>query len=285
MADLLQCHYATYNNSVYDTGNDNETFKIILTTVSIVITVFVILANSMLIFGLYKINKKLTLSNKLFVYLSFIDVLMVTASFVNSNLIHFIINPTCDMIFYLVTATITFNLLSFQIFWTISTIRYLSIKKPLLQINVWFVNLALLLEVLFAFVFGFCHILSVKMSSFFNVIVLMCIFLFYALSFPFVITLNMKACYSLKLCQRRSKNWEIDSSGIDTSTTSKRKQEAAKTLVMISFSYSICNLPLLLLSIINTVGIITGKSFALHVTEIMNFLSWFMLLNLSLIHI
>ena len=115
--------------------NDLESTKSGTTALSTTVTLYVIVANTMLIYSLLKIHKNLTLPKKLFVGLSCVDVVLVISTFIVTIIFYYGDYLQHETITALKPMTISLGLLSFEILCTISTHRYLSIKKPLLQIN------------------------------------------------------------------------------------------------------------------------------------------------------
>ena len=97
--------------------------------------IFVITSNLMLIYGFYKTSRPFTITTKLFIYLSMVDIALVSCYVMDSGVVisgglvtrfHFI------LFFAAVYAILVIDLF---IFWTISFLRFLSIYKPMYRIN------------------------------------------------------------------------------------------------------------------------------------------------------
>jgi len=278
-----QYNFKDFNKSQFSLGKNLDIMESSspgLTALSISITLYVMMSNIMLIYGLYKTNRKLTLTKKLFVYLSCVDLILIIVSFIITTVIYYGNNLSYNIRFAFTSISMSLGLLSFEIFWTISTIRYLSIKKPLLQINTLFVNLALTLEFLLVVLFGNFHFISTRQTNATSLMVMnVLLTIVYTIGLPFVLTLNMKACSILRFCRKKVDNGNFSSSN-GTDPIVKRKRKAAKTLFIISIFYLICNLPLILFTSWKTLEEILGNYvFSPQHFKWMSYILWVMLVN------
>jgi len=242
------------------------------------------ISNIMLIYGLYKTNRKLTLTKKLFVYLSCVDLILIIVSFAITTAIYYGNSLSYDILIALTSTSISLGLLSFEIFWTICYIRYLSIKKPFLQINGLYATLALLLELLCTISYGIAYFISTKQRNIKSMMALNVFMLsVYLFGLPFVLTLNLKACKTLHFCRTQSIGTssnieEIVNNGMNPAA--KYKENAAKTLFIVSIFYLICNLPLSLFTFLKTLEEALGKfTLSPNHVEYRNYILWVMLIN------
>ena len=119
----------------YDVSDSDERNVIFVkSTLSIfmIVAVMIILVNVALIYALYKTNRPLSITSKLFIYLSTVDILSVTASILIAIATYFIILP-CLVTYIANLLVITLLHIGLVTFDTISILRYLSIKRPFNQ--------------------------------------------------------------------------------------------------------------------------------------------------------
>ena len=214
---------------------------------------FVLVANSMLIFGFYKTSRPFTIVTKLFIYLSICEVVQILClTFVSVAMTmelsrgfsledhwykfcHFIIYPSV--------------LMASLIFWTISFLRFLSIYKPMYRVKTQTVHKILMVELLI------CFLLAI-------LIVLVYIFTreetaqqIVALGLPFVLifmnlTLNLLSLILL----RRSTNSKARKATDNVSNNTmviKQKKTALKTLLLITIVQVACISPYAILTLIS----------------------------------
>jgi len=114
--------------------------------------IFVLVSNTMLIIGLFKTNKSLPISQKLFIYLSLVDILTSVLNLVRKT-IFFAENP-CQIINLLRDFIFLVVLLSSMFFLNICFLRYWSIKEPLKPVSNTTVYAVIGLELTFFLISG-----------------------------------------------------------------------------------------------------------------------------------
>jgi len=103
-------------------------------TISVISSAFVSLSNVILIIGMLKVNKTLSLTNKLFIYLSVVDILSVTTSPFN-----FYFTQNTSIPCWLISLEIAFEIfiraMGVMVVFLISALRLLSIWKPFYRVG------------------------------------------------------------------------------------------------------------------------------------------------------
>jgi len=123
----------TYQNiTIYKLDDDLKHYSFV---VGLVVTVFVFVSNTMLIYGLYKTNKKLSLIKKLFIYLSIIDIVTSCIEVITFIVEFYSENISCTVALAIISILYGLNGISFELLFNISVLRYLSIIRPFLRIR------------------------------------------------------------------------------------------------------------------------------------------------------
>jgi len=101
---------------------------------TVLVSTYVVISNLMLIYGLLRVSKgDLSISKKLFIYLSVVDLLSTISTLL--PLVFMTYNLPCMSIRMTYSAAATLEFLDLMVLDTICTLRYLSVKKPLLPIS------------------------------------------------------------------------------------------------------------------------------------------------------
>ena len=202
----------TYNNNTYINNNNNThntntynqqqttNYQLILQSITykshiILITTFtfVVITNTMLIFGFYKTSKKphaqqqrphLSTTTKLFIYLSIIEMALVgvmvpTMFTLNKQGVHVAFNVTAYTAMYLL------SFIELVTLSTISFLRFVSIFKPLCRVESRYIVRALVLE------FCLCFVL---VSALFSTVILL------DFTIDEVLRFNSKIAAGLQFC-------------------------------------------------------------------------------------
>jgi len=141
------------NRSEADQGSNY--MKHIISIIAIVVMAFSLISNTSLIYILYKDCRPLSITKKLFIYLSIVDLL--AALVMETGKVYVVYAPqhtTCPFMNKLFAFGNFLTAYSIIIFGTISILRFLSIKKPLFQITNRLVYAILLVEVLLSISIG-----------------------------------------------------------------------------------------------------------------------------------
>ena len=112
----------------------NHTFGVFMTLYGTTFT-FVLTSNFMLIYGFYKTSRPFTIITKLFIHLSISEEMFILSMLF--NMIVSQINGVVIRLHYIIFFAILYLtlMISLFIFWTISFLRFLSIYKPMYQIE------------------------------------------------------------------------------------------------------------------------------------------------------
>jgi len=230
--------------------------------VSLTVTVFVLVSNTMLVYGLYKTNKQLSLTKRLFIYLSTVDILATCIGVVSLTIIFYTKNISCLGNVILASIANGLNLFSFEIFLNISILRYLSVIRPFSQIQTSHQRGILLLELI-----GACSISTAYFFIMKNVTLKSSASIQFATGGVFLIwigaisTINVlayKAIHHMLKKRNNRKNKKMDEISmkqhdsrqltvvLNTSPNEndQRKKAAVVTLIIITVSYLVCNLPI-----------------------------------------
>ena len=204
--------------------------------------VFVLTSNLMLIYGFYKTSRPFKIITKLFIYLSICDtalMMIVVLNFIGS-----MSNYPLHKILSLVSIY-SVCLMGLLIFWTISVFRFISIFKPMYQINTRKVNIFLLVEVLI------CLFTAIVIFFVYNSMTaarLESINLYVSIGIQLaMIFMNLSLNISSLIVLRRSTNLKARQKGdnvLGNPMVVKRKKMALNTLLLITIVQLVCNLPL-----------------------------------------
>ena len=223
--------------------------------------IFVITSNLMLIYGFYKTSRPFTITTKLFIYLSMVDIVLVSCYVMNSGIVisgglvtrfHFI------LFFAAVYAILVIDLF---IFWTISFLRFLSIYKPMYRINTESIYKILFLEVFISLLLAAGTVLAYylwdstidELSRVNGKVVT-------ALNYAMIVV-NLSLNVSSLILLRRSTNSKSQQKGdsvLGNRMVINRKKMALNTLLLITIVQFVFTLPATCLSFI-------GLQFLLHI--------------------
>ena len=234
-------------------GNETSTFERIKETVShemfilySVTLAFVLVTNSMLIYGFHKTSRPFTIVTKLFIYLSISEVAMVTCIFADS----IVLNSKTYSILKLITSNLfisTFMYNDILVFWTISSLRLLSIYKPMCRVKTRTITRILVVELLTSFSFtatlsGIYIALELKFDSVIELMKNLRLG-----TFLVTILINLSLNMSSLILLRRSTNLKAQEATDNVSNNTmviKQKKKATTTLLFITIFQLICNLPI-----------------------------------------
>ena len=227
---------------------------------SIAISIFVLLSNSMLIYGLYRTTKRpMSTTKKLFIYLSCTDLLTTLSGQTRHILSYYIKN--CIVLLLLNSASNSFFCLGITIFFTISILRYLSLRNPFNSVGNRRMNFILLVEIVFSILIGFSNIFLINVNAE-RFIIFMHVFvsITYFMVVLSLLVLNLLSYITLRSNIKRGVTTTSDNNGSRNSNSqsthdetvndsgnqsmkNKRKRNAVNTLIVISIFYLLCNLP------------------------------------------
>ena len=231
------------NNTTINNKSSNQsriaTDIIIYFSASIIISLFSTMANFGLIIGLKKTNKKLTLSQKLYIYLSLTDgiVALIMPYYPSLEMLSI---TDCRTGGFGTTISMYGQVTSFGTFITISYLRNLAIRKPFYMIPKVTVYSTLVCWNLFAALMALRTFFTYKMSYSSQTLFYthwLCVGLGTAL---FVIVASILNLWSKKILETRS---GVYSSEIELQQQ-KRNKTAVKILNIILAIYAVCMLPL-----------------------------------------
>ena len=242
------------NNNTYSMGNiqqqsAKEISKTIITPYCLLI-LFMLTTNLMLIYGFYKTSRPFTITTKLFIYLSVVDIAMTLFKtfYAMQGFLNFKV-PCLVVLLVVVLMEFTY-IYGLCIFATISFLRYHSIKKPLQSINSSRLIIVLVVQGIF------CGLLtsSLLVMIYLNVESKTRMQAFYFLpisqflAVAFVLIVNIMSYRKLKAMKRMTKFSESVQS---RSTQRQRKMSEANTcLLYITAFYLMCPLPMFALSLL-----------------------------------
>ena len=210
--------------------------------------IFVLTTNLMLIYGFYKTSRPFTIITKLFIYLSVVDIIYTIIAikvyiFSRTEFVNHKLFPALAM-----ALLISIFVLEMLIFWTISSLRFLSIYKPMYRVKSAKVYIVLLIELLSSFLIAIAILwiynLTIQVITITLIVsvVLQLVMLFMNL------ILNMSSLIILT----RSTNMKTQQKGdcvLANQMSIMRKKKALNTLLLIILVHLICTIPLTLLYI------------------------------------
>ena len=171
MADQTRCvihnfQQAYSKNQTIDATNNSD-IKIYIVALSMFILPFVVVTNSLLIWGLRKTtsNKPMTITKRLFIYLSCVDIAATFFGILNMLLMFYLEGAPCSITFVLTLFSRIVNRLAYEILLTISFLRFLSIKKPFLRVRNRTLNWIMLTLLLLTTGFGFITLYMAKVDN------------------------------------------------------------------------------------------------------------------------
>ena len=227
--------------------------------VLVAVSSFVVVSNSILIYALVKTSRPFSKATQMFVCLSFVDMMNVVTNAIYSLLFAYLPHGSCILKFVMYVLSSSLFFLGITIFFSISILRYLALKKPFLQVNmriVWSVNFTMF------FLSTAYNLVSYLMSpsNFFEkkfkndqvsvmFLTMTCILLILIIniaSFRAIQTTNF-ACTNQR---RNSTKVSTDGDVKNNSSSGHHKKRAVKTLIIITSFYLISNIPLALFTLL-----------------------------------
>uniref|UniRef100_A0A7M5WRX1 G-protein coupled receptors family 1 profile domain-containing protein n=1 Tax=Clytia hemisphaerica TaxID=252671 RepID=A0A7M5WRX1_9CNID len=216
--------------------------------IPITVTLFVISSNIMLIYGVLKTNRNnLSISNKLFILLSIYDCVVVSAAFAFTYILTEK-NIDCGIIVAFLSinnATIICSCLTFSL---ISLLRCFNIKRPFQHIPTKLVYVTIgciaVFSISIALVLAWQY-KNMRQETFQKIQLLTSLSMF--LLVDFILFINIISYLYLK---KNSQRFEIEMQTYNNTETNtprntslENKKSAGKTLLLISFFYSLCMMP------------------------------------------
>jgi len=233
---------------------------------STIITIFVMLSNLMLIYGLYRTTKQpMSTTKKLFIYLSCTDIMTTLIGEMKHILSYHIRN--CIILLALTSVNNVFFCLGMEIFSTISILRYLSLKNPFQNVGKRRIHLILLIETVVSTLIGVCYfsfLYDIEESTMIAIQFVVTILYFLMVSSLLLINLlsyitirsNIKCGVTASNDNKQSGNGnshDVTDSDCINEKKNKRKKYAVNTLIIISVFYMFCHLPMCIYFFIATV--------------------------------
>ena len=205
-------------------------------------------SNVLLLIALFKSKKKLSLINKLFIYLTCID---ITSFLIYAAVyICYEINASNFQMIMVMLSPIV-QILGIFTFCTISVFRYWSLKRPLLHINTKTIYKVLGVELVLVIVLSAGLIMILKLTERFIVPVRNISLSIISSTMIFIVTVNTMSYVRLRKESKKKRTTEtqytsennIDEMNAGMMKSKKRKRKAVKTLMIITFFYVVCSLP------------------------------------------
>ena len=252
-------------------NENNDILKISVLTWNWLTMTYVLTSNTLLVYGIFKTkgNKKLTMSKRLFIYLSIVDILTATTTVIQTHLYVF------HMPYRFAIATAFSHGLHFMgclTFVTITVLRYISLRYPLKKVSSQAIIIVNLIGMLFAVFHGIANYFitfqdDLNIQSFASIywfvtllIMFLALLIFNFLSLkhlkkafmsaqtrsPSSLSESFKTITDVKI--RENSPNDVYQNDIALSRQNiKKKKHAIKTLCCITLSYIVFNLPLMLL--------------------------------------
>ena len=254
----------TFNNiTIYIVDGDTENYAF---AVSLLINIFVFLSNTMLIYGLHKTNRQLSLTKKLFIYSSIVDITSNCIGLVGNVMVFYVHNISCIVNLVIASIINGLNCTSFELLFNISVLRYLSIVRPFLRIRTSHQKAVLIIELICALstcILSVFFIQSLSMDSHsYSQYITTVIFLILIGVVLIINILSYKAMHKKKrktpkttnnIAMKLHESYRISPAANTSSNTSdKRTKAAVVTLIIITVSYVVCNLPIITFILIGT---------------------------------
>ena len=272
--------------------------QLYITTIiaSIAISMFVLLTNSMLIYGLYRTTKRpMPTPKKLFICLSCTDILTATIG-VSRHILGYHTN-NCVLLLVLNSISDMFLSLGIGIFLTITILRYLSLRNPFMRISNRCINFILIVETLVSILAVLLGLLVLLPGTGRSTLIILqfTITISYSLAVSSLLIINLLSFFTLKAnikhsvtissknhCSGNATHDETISDSGDQLMKNKRKRYAVKTLIVISMFYLLCNLPLciyFLVAAVNSLGMNYKISNYVNSHHVASFLALLVMLN------
>ena len=215
--------------------------------------IFILTTNLMLIYGFYKTSRPFTITTKLFIYLSMVDIAMILlrAFYTFQSILNF--EMPCLVVQVLIMSMEFSYIYGLTIFATISFLRYWSIKNPLQSISVSHIVFALIVQAIFCGVLTEIIIMmpDLKLEPRDRTKLFYFLPLLQFLAVGFVMYVNIMSYKILKSMKRKSGFSE----NIENTQRQKILSEANTCLLYITVFYILCPLPMFILSLLSMVKI------------------------------
>ena len=206
--------------------------------------IFILTTNLMLIYGFYKTSRPFTITTKLFIYLSMVDIAMILlrAFYTFQSILNF--EMPCLVVQVLIMSMEFSYIYGLTIFATISFLRYWSIKNPLQSISVSHIVFALIVQAIFCGVLTEIIIMmpDLKLEPRDRAKLFYFLPLLQFLAVGFVMYVNIMSYKILKSMKRKSGFSE----NIENTQRQKILSEANTCLLYITVFYILCPLPMLI---------------------------------------
>ena len=209
--------------------------------------VFVLVANSMLIYGFYKTSRPFTVVTKLFVYLSICDVVQISCLLLGGASLRLLFSFKILYFVLFICIVYIFSFIPSLAFWTILFLRFLSIYKPMYRVKTRTVNKILMVELLISVICG-----SIIFSIFIlgdqtiNDLMKVNKHIYKGLQLV-VVSVNLSLNMSSLILLRRSTNSKArqaaDNVSINNKMVIKQKKKALHTLMLITGFHLMCSAP------------------------------------------
>jgi len=249
-------NYTNFTFLSNDTGNDIQRNVLVVLAVT---NFFVVLTNSILIYALFKISRPFTETTRMFVYLSCVDILTGITNVALRLVFGYVPNGSCALKLILYFLSSGLFLLGINIFFAISILRYLALKKPFLQVDMRIVWLVIFILFALSIANNVIRYLISPLDFFvekfqrdqfgLTYFILFCIVLILAVniaSYQAIQTVN-------RSCINQTRNtYSGDTANDVRNNNSSRhlKKQAAETLIIITSFYFVTNIPMPLFTLL-----------------------------------
>ena len=249
--NYFECIFGHDNHTLgQQPQNVEEDLERLLLIPYFLLMAFVTTSNLMLIYGFYKTSRPFTIITKLFIYLSLVDIVMITSKtsyavylFLDSNI------PCLTIQITVVLMEFTY-LLGIAIFATISFLRYWSIKKPLNVIETSRILIILIIQVIVCGLLAgsFLVMIYLELNPHDIIKINYAIPVLQFLAISFVLSVNILSYKNLK----STKSMTELLANVENTPPPRRKtlSEAITCLLYITTFYILCPLPMFIFSLI-----------------------------------
>ena len=243
--NTIMCVFQHENVTLNTTLQNSEYFDDPIIGISYaLLTTFVLTSNLMLIYGFYKTSRPFTIITKLFIYLSLMDIVLVSLTGFYTSLSIFDMDISCSSVYIIASLTRFVFYLGLAIFATISFLRYWSIKKPLHSIEANRIVFVLIVQAILCGAFAG----DILIVFFLNLNPVLIMKTNYALpisqflAVSFVLSINIMSYRILKSMKMMS---GFSADNIENTSTQRQKtmSEANICLLYITVFYIICPIP------------------------------------------
>ena len=221
--------------------------KELVMAIAILAAMFVLLTNSMLIYGVMATkerSKSLKTTEKMFLFMSCTDVLTIVVFVHKIAFDEYQIKISCLLDIATICVLDGTFFMNSMLLSILTVLRYISIKKPFFVVPKRIINTMCTFSTVLTLLYTgglYCTYIYVLPEEDFHKMLIIISFALLLLV-DFVLIVNTMSY--LQLVGKPSESPSIDNNISSTSISLERKKKAAKSLLMISFCYSICNTPL-----------------------------------------